>query len=103
MHIPLFALSGLFIAISSGIMVFIMFIFGQSKLHRLWGLFCVSVFIWGLGGFFIGIADNLAIADFWWRVTHVGVAFIPVIFLHFVYNFLEVQKPKTLVSFYTLA
>lgn len=103
MHISLFALSGLFIAISSGIMVFVMFAFAQNRLHRLWGVFCVSVFVWGLGGFLIGTAVNQTVADFWWRIAHVGVAFIPVLFLHFVYNFLEVKKPKSLATFYALA
>ncbi len=99
----IFALSGIFIAVSSGVMVFVMFAFGQNRLHRLWGVFCVSVFIWGLGGFFIGTATSAVSADFWWRFAHVGVAFIPVIFLHFVYSFLEEKKPKALASFYALA
>lgn len=103
MQIPLFALSGLFIAISSGLMVFIMFAFGQNRLHRLWGVFCVSVFIWGLGGYFIGTAQDSAAAAFWWRFAHIGVAFIPTLFLHFVYDFLQLGNRKLLAGFYALA
>src|SRR3989344_1525800 len=103
MSIPLFALSGLFIAVSSGVMVFVMFVFGKNSLHRLWGIFCVSVFVWGLGGFFIGIAEDSVRADFWWRFAHIGVAFIPVLFLHFVHNFLGTKNRGVLASFYALA
>ena len=103
MPISFFALSGILIAVSSGVMAFVMFVFGKTALHRLWGVFCISVFVWGLGGFFIGTAADPASADWWWRFTHIGVAFIPTLFLHFVYHFLEVKRPRELALFYGIS
>lgn len=103
MDINFFALSGALIAVSSSIMGVVMFMFGRTFLHRLWGIFCISVFVWGLGAFLIGITDDPTVADFWWRVTHVGIAFIPTLFLHFVYSFLELKERKTLVVFYAIS
>jgi len=103
MDLTLFSLSGLLIAASSGFMALVMFVSERSRLHVLWGVFCISVFVWGIGGFFIGAAKDVAVADHWWRLTHIGVAFIPVLFLHFVLVFLKQKRPATLFVFYAIA
>ncbi|HET8580976.1 MAG TPA: ATP-binding protein [Candidatus Paceibacterota bacterium] len=103
LSMPLFALSGICIAASSGVMAFIMFLVGSSKLHRLWGCFCISVFLWGLGAYFIGTAAGPEQADLWWRIAHIGVAFIPTLFLHFTYAFLSLKRPRTLIIFYFIS
>ncbi|MCR4333856.1 MAG: ATP-binding protein [Patescibacteria group bacterium] len=103
MELNLFALSGGFIALSSGVMAIVMFSFAQNSLHRLWGFFCISVFTWGLGGLIIGLTTDPASADFWWRITHVGIAFIPTLFLDFVYSFLNLKRGKTLAVFYIIS
>jgi signal transduction histidine kinase len=101
--ITLFALSGACIAVSSGVMAVVMFAVGRSKLHVLWGVFCVSVFTWGLGGYFIGSAHDPAVAEEWWRFAHVGVAFIPVVFFHFVTVFLRQRRATTIAILYGTA
>jgi len=103
MNVGLFALSGLLISVSSGVMTFVMFSVGKQRLHKLWGFFCISVFIWGIGSFFIGITDKPNVADFLWRITHIGVAFIPALFMHFVYTFLRMRQRLVVVLPYILA
>src|SRR3989338_127451 len=103
MNVGLFALSGLLISVSSGVMTFVMFSVGKQRLHKLWGFFCISVFIWGIGSFFIGITDKPNVADFLWRITHKGVAFIPALFMHFVYTFLRMRQRLVVVLPYILA
>ncbi len=103
MAITLFALSGILIAVSSGIMAFIMFTVGRTRLHLLWGFFCLSVLAWGMGAFFIGSTQDPATAERWWRLTHVGIALIPTLFLHFVYTFLRLRRGYTLALFYLCA
>lgn len=103
MNVGLFALSGLLISVSSGVMTFVMFSVGKQRLHKLWGFFCISVFVWGIGVFFIGVTDNPNLADFWWRITHIGVAFIPALFIHFVYTFLKMRQRLVVALLYILA
>ena len=103
MSISLFALSGAFIAVSSGVMAFVMFVFGRNRLHVLWGFFCISVLVWGIGGYFIGTTQDPAQAFFWWKVTHVGIALIPVLFLHFVYVFLKKKGEMFVWLLYAVA
>lgn len=98
----IFALSGVLIMASSGLMALVMFALGRTRTHTLWGVFCLSVFTWGLGAFMIGSTADPRVADFWWRVTHIGIIFIPVLFLHFVYVFLEQKRNWTLFLFYAI-
>ncbi len=100
--INIFALSGILISITSGLMAVLMFVVGNVKLHYLWGAFCVSVFIWGLGAYFIGTTNNAVVADTWWRITHIGIIFIPILFLHFVYEFLGLSKRKNIIIVYLI-
>lgn len=98
-----YGFSGLLIAITSGLMACLMFFFGQNKLQYLWGRFCAFVLIFGIGIYFVSSAPTPELADFWWRIAHVGAIFIPVLFLHFVYEFLEIKKIKVLTFFYLLS
>lgn len=100
MDITLFALSGALIAISSGVMAFGMFAIGQEKLQKLWGTFCLIVFVWGIGVYVIGTIPDQHTADTWWRILHVNVAFMPVVFLHFVYAFLKRESDILLYVLY---
>ena len=102
MSMNLFALSGILIAASSGLMAVLMFVLGKQRMHFLWGVFCLSVFIWGFGAFKIATTINPIEAEFWWRVTHIGIIFIPILFLHFVYVFLNLKRRAVLVVFYAL-
>lgn len=99
----IYALSGLLIAITSGVMAVLMFVVGKNKLHTLWSIFCASVFVFGLGVFFVGISLTPENASFWWRVAHVGAIFIPALFLHFVYEFLEIKRDSFLYAIYLLS
>lgn len=95
-----YSLSGLLVAITSGLMSLLMFIIGKQRLHYIWGIFCLSVFVFGLGVFFVGKSFTPEDASFWWRFAHIGAILIPVIFLHFVYKFLDLKLDKKLIFLY---
>ena len=83
-------------------MAVLMFYRGQQRIHYIWGLFCISVFLWGLGGYRIATNHNIDVADFWWRITHVGVIAIPILFTHFVYEFLNLKRRWFIILNYIL-
>jgi len=85
----IFAISGLLIAILSAVMAFLMFLRGRNFLHYLWGIFCLSVMVWGIGAFRVATAANPAWSIFWWKVGYIGVIFIPILFTHFTCKFLN--------------
>lgn len=99
----LFALSGILLTATGSIMASIMLWKGKTKTQRLWAFFCLSVLFWGVGSFQIATTKDSAVADFWWRVTHIGVILIPVLFIHFVYQFLEIKKTRLIFISYILA
>ena len=96
-----FAISGLLIGISS--LLFGIFVFVKnrtSKINRLFTLLVISVTIWGLGSYKVGLTIDPSEALFWWRITYIGIILIPVLFCHFVYLFLELKKRKLLYLIY---
>lgn len=97
-----FALSGLLIGIFNTAVAFFVFWKGQQKVHRLWAMFCVVAAIWGWGGYLIANTDNIQTADFLWRVTHIGIIFIPVFFIHFIINFLKLKRKWLIRIIYIL-
>ncbi len=98
----IFALSGLLIGISNTVMAAFMFIKGKEKLHYLWGFFCISAMFWGFGGYKIATTLDITKADLWWRITHIWIIFIPILFTHFVYQFLNIKKRWLIISIYVL-
>ena len=98
----IFALSGLLIGITGGAEALLMFIKGKRKFHYLWGIFCISVLIWGMGGYKIALTLDPDWAVFWWKITYIGVIFIPIFLVHFTYKFLEMSGKWIIVIFYTL-
>lgn len=83
-----FSLIGLVIAITS-ISMFIVLMSYKHKtlLHVIWMMFCFSVFIWGIGWFFIGRNTNPSQALILWKLTHIGIIMIPAFFVHFAFEF----------------
>lgn len=88
----IFALSGLLTAITSGAMALLMFLKGKRLLHYLWGTFCVSVILWGFGGYKIATTIDPIKAVLWWKIAYIGVIFIPILFTHFVHEFLNINR-----------
>lgn len=76
-----FALAGLLIGITSSIMgIFVYSRNPKNLINRVWLPLAFSIATWGFGAYKIGLVKDASMAIFWWRVTHVGVIFIPVLF-----------------------
>jgi signal transduction histidine kinase len=75
-----------------------LFAFSQIKnrLHLIWALFNLDIAIWSAGTFLAGIAGTESAARIDWKLSHIGVLFIPVLFYHTVHLFLA-SKNKTIL------
>lgn len=97
-----FLLSGIFTGVTT--LAFGLFVFlhdPKRKLYRLWLLFTFSVAIWGFSSVFIAISQDENFSVFLWRFSvGFGVVWIPVFFLHFVYEFCGVAKRNLLLIVY---
>src|ERR1051326_6224783 len=98
-----FSLAGILIMATCSIMALMMFVFSRSKVNIIWGIFCVTVFIWGLGAYKIGLASDPHSALNWWRLAYVGVIWIPALFIHFVYIFLQLKPRIPAALFYAVS
>lgn len=77
-------------------MALVMLLRGQDRIQIFWGIFCILVAFWGIGAYGVGIATTPSGALLWWKIGYVGVIFIPVLFTHFVYEFLG-RKERLLI------
>ncbi|MGA1840296.1 MAG: ATP-binding protein [bacterium] len=100
----LFASLGILIGITS--FIFGLFVFlknKNNKINILWFLFTIQVAIWGFGGAKIGITKDIKSAFLYWKVAHIGIIMMPVFFLHFVFTFLKIKKPKITIATYIIS
>lgn len=84
-----FAISGVLIVVTCTIMAITMLFRASSRLHIVWGIFCITVMLWGLGAYNIGISNDSIKSLLWWKIAYIGVIFIPIMFTHFVHIFLK--------------
>ena len=99
----LFSFSGILTGLSSLIFGFFVYFKGRkNRINQIFLFFAISVAIWGFGVYKIGIALNFLDALFWWRISYIGVIFIPVFFLHFTYLFLKFKERKLIKLVYLI-
>lgn len=91
----LFALSGILITTSS--LLFGIFVFSEDKRNRsyqFWLIFNLTVATWGIGAYKIGITleEEKEVALSLWRLTHIGIIFIPIFFTKFIHSWLDIKR-----------
>lgn len=92
----LFALSGLLAFICAFIFGVFSWIKGNDFLNKIWAFFNFSVAVWGLGAFRFSTTLDKDAVFFWLHLGHVGVILIPVFFIHFVFELLEIKEKRIL-------
>lgn len=66
----------------------------KNKLYIIFSLYSLSIAWWSLTQIGTVYGPSLESSWFWSRVEHIGVAFIPTLFLHFVISFLDLKNKK---------
>lgn len=101
--VDLYGISNLLGAVTnSAIALFVYFKGRGSKATRLWAVFTGCVAVYGFGAYMAVEADNYNQAFFWWQVSYAGVILIPVLFMHFVYIFLDIHRSVFLRAVYAI-
>lgn len=92
----LFAMAGLSVGISCLLLSALALYFGRTTIHRVLLFFNVSVAVWGIGLFFVGIADNAAEARFAWKLAFAGGLFVAPTFFHLIIVWCEARRQRLL-------
>jgi len=100
MNLNLFTFSTLLLSVTSLLLSIILFVFGKSKLHKMWGFYNLAVSFWGVCGYFAGSAVIAKESLLWWRIAHFGVATIPIFLYHGTLLFCNSSKRKFLYFAY---
>jgi len=74
----------------------------KKRLNQTYALYSISIAIWSIFEAFGITRHNEAFALWLWRLNHIGVIFIPIFFVHFVYILLDIQKRKLIPLSYGL-
>lgn len=99
----IFAFSGLLTGLTCIAMSILVLIKSTgNSFNRLWAMFCVAVAIWGFGGFFIGLEKSHDQALIFWKLTYLGVTFIPPLSYHFVVSFISFHKKRERTLIYII-
>ncbi|PLX27076.1 hypothetical protein C0583_05015 [Candidatus Parcubacteria bacterium] len=98
----IFSLTGLIIVVSNSLLSLFLFVKGKRRMHNIWVVFCLTVAIWGIGVYKIGMETDYAKAIFWWRLGYFGVIFITVLYTHFIFEFLNIKKKRLLIFLYSV-
>ena len=101
MKINFFAISSGVIGITTILLGFFVILQGaKRRLYQLWFLFTVAASIWGFGSMFAALTNNSERSLWLWRLTFAfGVAWIPIFFMHFVYEFCQAKINRTPLLF----
>jgi hypothetical protein len=99
-NLNIFSLSGLLILFTFPILTILSLKHYRSKLHGIWSIFNVAVGVWGLGALLISIAKDADSAFLYWKLAHVGIIFIPILYFHVSFVFCELKNKKILVLLY---
>ena len=95
-----FAISGLLIAVTCFILIFILFKYGRTKFHQLWALFHLAVGIWGVGIFCIGISTSEELARIGWKIALFSGPLIAVFCYRTASELCEVRNKKIITFAY---
>ena len=102
--INILTISSMLIVFCSVLMIVLLFMKGRGrKLSIICEFLCLSLFLWGVGGFKISLIRSKQEAFLWWQFSHIGIIFIPTFFFHFVYSFLDLRKKFLLRIVYLTA
>src|SRR4030042_5046409 len=78
------------------IFVFSIFLFIKNKKNVYFVLFGMAIFIWLFASSFAYIAEKESQVLFWFKISYIGIIFIPATFFHFVFNLLRRKLNKTI-------
>jgi hypothetical protein len=82
------------VTLSMAVLTVMMFMLGKERIHYVWGWFCLIVTVW-IGAFYGAvISTDPDMAEFWWKVSYVGIILIPFGFMHFVIEFTNIINSK---------
>lgn len=102
--IPLFSIPPFVVSLSMVTMGAFFFLKNpRVKLHRLFACCAASLAIWAFGYGLMYATTDPTKGLFYARLGYLGVVFIPTFFIHFVLEFLELQRPKIIAAVYTLS
>jgi hypothetical protein len=88
-----FLISSICIFFVSLLFAVFLFWFGLAKKESaIWGIFCLVVGVWGLGGILVSFAKTYSDVVLYWQIAYLGIIFVPPAFYASIYILLNLKK-----------
>jgi len=99
-----FGFSSILIVLFTTLMAIFMLIKSEGrKASNIWGIFCLSAGLWGFGAYKVSVSASKDAAFFWWQIGYIGVILAPVLFSHFVFEYVKLKNKYFFGIAYALA
>src|SRR4030042_6478724 len=85
------------------IIIFSIFVFIKNKKNIYFVFFGTAIFIWLFASYFAYVSQIESQALFWFKISYIGVIFIPSTFFHFIFNLLGRKLNKTISLNYIIS
>ncbi len=103
-NINWFFISSLSLTITELFLIVILLKYGKERIHKIWILFNLSVFLWGLGSLIISLSfNNFYLSSWAWKLADIPVSFIAVFLLHMTLELTKKRQNILLVLSYAQA
>lgn len=103
MQLNPFAISGLLITVTYLPLFLFIFLKGKTKLAKIYSLHIFAVLWWGIFSLIIANTVNKESAELFWKLSNIGVFFIPVFFSHAVLLLTRIKARFFTIYSYTQA
>src|SRR3989338_4752413 len=84
--------------VNFALVLFVVIKGGKKPLANRFIVYGSTIVLWSSSVFLTVSATRYELAYFFTQTTHIGAALIPVLFLHFVYDYLEINGRRTIVK-----
>jgi len=93
-----FSITSIAIIVTNTVMTYLLMTAGKkSKAYIIFGYLCILALSWGISGYFISVTQDKNTSYYWWQMGYITVVYAPVVFAHFTFKFLNINR-KTFIS-----
>ncbi len=90
-QITLFSVVSLALGTACLLLTFVIFAYAKTRAHYVWSIFNLCLSFWGLTTYFIGTTTDFSKSLVLWKLAHIAILLVPVIFCQMIYTFCDLK------------
>ncbi len=100
----IFTVFSFFVFVTNASLAIFIFLKNRRKKYNvIWGSLCFFAALWGYAGINFSTTLSPQKALYWWKIGYVGVILTPLLYFHFITEYLKIERKVLLCTAYGLA